>query len=90
VQTMTIKAATIASGHALRNALARFEPSLDVQDGECFVSIELGGDRHVIEVLAAIEDYVTTRPAGGTVSSMSVALDGRGYTVHRRPTESSP
>jgi hypothetical protein len=91
VQTLTIHAASLESGRALYSALYRFHPEFEPDaNGSCFVSIDLGDDRHVLEVLAAIEDYVSDRPQGSAARSVSVALAGRGYTIHSRPSLGRP
>lgn len=91
MQTLTIHAASLESGRALYSELHRFHPELEPDgNGSCFVSIDLGGDRHVLDVLAALEDYVTDRPQGGAMHPMSVALEGRGYTIHGRPRLQRP
>ncbi len=91
MQTLTVHAASLESGRALYSALYRFHPEFEPDaNGSCFVSVDLGGDRHVLEVLAAIEDYVSDRPRGTATHSMSVALTGRGYTIHSRPRLGRP
>jgi len=82
MQMLTIKAATQGSGRALYNALEEFHPELDqVEDGGYHVSVGLGSDRRVLEVLDAIQAFLADR-AAGTVDSMTVSLDGRDYTLH--------
>ena len=77
---ITIEAATPESALALHRALAGFRAELrESDDGRRYIDIELsGGDREIVEVLNAVEDYVTHRNDGPAL----VALDGRVYTRH--------
>ena len=77
--TMTIEAATPESAVTLYRALVRFRSVLHhADDGRRFVAVELGGDREIVEVLNAVEDYVTNRSDGPA----RVELDGHVYTLH--------
>lgn len=80
MQTITIEAATPESALALCEALADFRAELrESDDGRRFIDIDLsGGDREIVEVLNAVEAYVTRRNDGFA----RVALDGRKYTLH--------
>jgi hypothetical protein len=79
---LSTKAATAESGHALYNALQQFHPELDEDGtGDYYVSVGLGNDRQVIEVLNAIQAFLA-HGAVGAVESMSVSLDGRSYRIH--------
>lgn len=80
MNTLTIEAATPESALALHRAPAGFRAELrESADGQCFVDIELrGGDREIVAVLNAVEDYVTHRNDGPALA----ALDGRVYTLH--------
>lgn len=77
---ITIEAATPESALALYQALAGFRAELrESDDGRRYVDIELtGGDRAIVEVLNAVEDYVTQRNDGPAL----VALDDRIYALH--------
>jgi hypothetical protein len=83
VQTLTIEAATEASGQALFHALSRFQPhwTKDGQ-GRYFVTVMLGSDQRVLAVLEAIQQHLTERAEGDRESSFRLALDGRQYTLH--------
>jgi hypothetical protein len=76
--TITIEAATPESAVALSKALAEFRAELRESDGRRFIDVELGGDREIVEVLKAVEDYVTHRNDGPA----RIELDGRDYTLH--------
>jgi len=80
MKNITIEAATPESAVALCEALAGFHAELrQDDDGRRFVDVELrGGDREIVEVLNAVEDYVTHRDDGPAL----VAIDGRGYMLH--------
>jgi hypothetical protein len=55
MQMFTVQAATPASAAALYSALSPFHPELETDDeGRCSVSVALGSDRQVLEVLDAI------------------------------------
>jgi hypothetical protein len=86
VQMLTIKAATPESGRSLYDALQQFHPELgQTESGDYYVSVGLGGDRRVLDVLDAISAYLADR-AEGTVGSMNISLDGRAYTIHGQGT----
>ena len=80
MRNITIEAATPESALALDEALAVFRAELRAgDDGRHLVDVELrAGDREIVEVLNAVEDYVTRRDDGPA----RVAIDGRGYTLH--------
>lgn len=80
MQTITFEAATAESSLALYQALGCFRAQLrETDDGRRFIEVELGGgDREIIEVLNAVEDYVTHRNDGPA----RVAFAGRNYTLH--------
>lgn len=83
MQMFTIQAASPASAAALYNALSTFHPELETDnEGRCSVSVALGSDRQVVEVLNTIHDHLRSRADGDAVSSMVVALDDRHYTLH--------
>jgi len=83
VQILTINAATGESAQALYRALSPFQPELDSDEqGAHSVSVELGSDKRVVEVLDAIQLFLAGRAAGTVTSSLTVALDGHDYTLH--------
>lgn len=83
MQTLTIKAVTLESAHGFVGGLAGFQVELlAAEDGVYVVQITLGGgDREIIALLNALEDYVTHRGEGPA----EVGLAGRTYTLH--PTD---
>jgi hypothetical protein len=80
MQNLTIEAVTPDTALALREALSGFHVELRVtEDGRSYVDVALGqSDREIVEVLNAIEDYVTHRGA----SPARIALNGRKYVLH--------
>ena len=77
MQTLTIQATTPASARALFDALSRFRPRWTKDDeGRQFVSVQLGGDKHVVAVFDAIQKHVAESAQCDPVSSATVALDG--------------
>ncbi len=80
MRNITIEAATPESALGLYQALAGFRAELrETEDGRRFIDVELrGGDREVVDVLNAVEDYVTRRSDGPA----RVALNGRTYALH--------
>lgn len=80
MNTITIEAATPESALALYQALAGFDPELrESDDGRRYIDVELrGGDRKIVEVLNAVEDYVTHRNDGPA----RVEFGGRDYVLH--------
>lgn len=79
MNTITIEAATPESAVGLYAALAPFGAELRKgDDGRRFIDVELRGDRQIVDVLNAVEDYVTQRNDGPAL----VALDGRTYKLH--------
>jgi hypothetical protein len=81
MQMLTIQAATPESAQNLYNTLAEFHPELVDQDGKWFVSVGLGSDRQVVQVLDAIHSFLDARSAGTPPDSVVVALDERKYTI---------
>jgi hypothetical protein len=86
MQTLTIEAVTPDTALALRDALSGFHAELRVTvDGRSYVEVTLGqSDLEIVEVLNAIEDYVTQR-AAGLADRERIALDGRKYALHVVP-----
>lgn len=84
MQTLTIEAATPDSALALHQALSGFRAELRVtDDGRSYVEVALGqSDREIVEVLNAIEDYVTQRAAGPA----RIGLNGHTYALHAVPS----
>jgi hypothetical protein len=65
----TVQAATPASAAALYSALSPFHPELETNDeGRCSVSVALGSDRHVVQVLDAIHEHLRSHGEDGTVT----------------------
>ena len=80
MQTLTIKAVTLESAHGFMSGLASFDAELvEADDGSYLVQITLGGgDREIIALLNALEDYVSHRGEGPA----EVGLAGRTYELH--------
>jgi hypothetical protein len=79
VQVLTIKAVSAESAEGLYGALEEFQPVLEhEEDGGHFVSVQLGSDRRVLDVLDAIQSFLADRAAAVT-SSAIVEFDGRSY-----------
>jgi hypothetical protein len=83
MQTLTIRAATRESAIGLYESLSGFRTELvETDDGRHYIEIELGrGDREIVDVLNAIEQYVTQRNTGPA----RIELNGRDYTLHGEP-----
>jgi hypothetical protein len=86
MQTLTIKAVTVESAHGFMSGLGAFQAELvEAEDGGYLVQVTLrGGDREIIDLLNALEDYVSHRGEGPA----EVGLAGRTYEL--RPTEPPP
>jgi len=86
MQTLTIKAMTLESANGFMSGLAAFQAELiEAEDGGYLVEIELGrGDREIVALLNALENYVTHRGHGPA----EVGLAGRTYKLH--PTNPPP
>jgi len=80
MQTLTVEAATPDSALALYEALSGFRAELRAtEDEHSYVEVTLGqSDREIVEVLNAIEDYVTHRATGPA----RVGLNGRKFALH--------
>jgi hypothetical protein len=80
MQMLTIAAASPQSARALVDALSEFQVELlERKYGRRDIVVELGGsDREIIDVLSAIEAYVTQRRDGPA----RIELNGRSYTMH--------
>jgi hypothetical protein len=65
MQAITIETATPLSARGLYHALAEFDPQLSTDDkGRCFVSVQVGSDQQVVEVIDAIEAFVDSYNRG--------------------------
>jgi hypothetical protein len=86
MQTLTIEAVTPDSAFSLRDALSGFRSELRVtEDGRSYVKVTLGqSDLEIVEVLNAIEDYVTQR-AAGLAGGERIASNGPKYALHVVP-----
>jgi hypothetical protein len=80
MQTLMIEAATPESARDLRAALAGFRCEvIQSEDGAQTICVQLGrGDREIVDVLNALEVYVTHRGKGPA----RLNLDGHHYTMH--------
>lgn len=80
MQTLTIEAITRESARDLYAALSAFRARLwEDDEGPSRVEVTLGrGDREIVDLLNAIEAYVTERHAGAA----HVRLNDRSYTIH--------
>jgi hypothetical protein len=80
METLTIQAASPQSARAMLAALSGFEAELiEATDGRCEVVVTLArGDREVVAVLNALEEYVTERARGPA----RLELNGRNYVLH--------
>jgi hypothetical protein len=83
MQTLTINARALESAHGFMSALTSFKAELvDADDGSYLVRVTMSrGDREIIAILNALEDYVSRRAEGPT----EVGLAGRTYKLH--PTD---
>jgi hypothetical protein len=83
VQRLTIQAASPLSAQGLYSALSEFSPDFTTDDeGTCFVSVDLGSDRHVVFVLDSLQRFVDSRAAGAAVNTVVVQLDDRRYRTN--------
>ena len=83
MQTLMIDAATPESARGLRAALAGFRCEVvQSENGLQTICVELGrGDREIVDVLNALEIYVTHRGDGPA----RLNLGGHDYTMHPGP-----
>jgi hypothetical protein len=83
VQRLTIQAASPLSAQGLYSAVSEFNPDFTPDDeATCFVSVDLGSDRHVAFVLDSLHRFVDSRAAGVAVNTVVVQLDGRRYRMN--------
>lgn len=82
MQTITIEAATRERAAGLYEALSGFRVELrETDDGRRYLEVDLGADDcEIVDVLNAIEDYVTHRACGPA----RVGFNGRSYALHAR------
>jgi hypothetical protein len=86
MRAITVEASSVGPARSLYNALIDFHPELAGSEHDGYsVSVELGGsETRVLEVLSAIEQYVTEANSGPA----RVTVDGRPYTMHAVPSSS--
>jgi len=85
MQSLTIHAATAYSAQAIAAAMSQFDSESIQADGSYEVTVTLGGgDREILDVLNALDLYVTERANGPA----HIEFEGRGYTLH--PERSDP
>ena len=84
MQRLTIEAATHLSAQGLFSVLSEFNPALTVDDetGRYFVSVDLGSDRRVVEVLNAVQRFVDMRAEGTAMNSLVVAVNDKRYRLN--------
>jgi hypothetical protein len=79
VQALTIDAATEDSARRLLEVLSAFGAELiEASDGRRQVVVPLSSDHRIVDVLNALERYVTERATGPA----RLELEGRKYTLH--------
>jgi hypothetical protein len=61
MQELTIQAKSVESGLALLEALAPFAPLMKMEEGKCFIAVQIGADSHVLQVTDAIHDHFAAR-----------------------------
>jgi outer membrane lipoprotein-sorting protein len=79
MQSLTIHAATAYSAQEIAAAMSQFDSDLTEANGNYEVTVTLrGGDREIVDVLNALELYVTARGNGPA----QIEFGGRDYTLH--------
>jgi len=79
MRTLTIEARSLESACGFVGALSAFDAKLIQEVDGYFVEVAIrGSNRRIMDVLNALEAYVTRREGGAAV----VDLDGRRYTMH--------
>ena len=80
MRAITVEAESVGTARSLYNALIEFHPELSgSDDGGYSVSVELGSsERRLLDVLSAIEEYVTEANRGPA----SIDVGGRRYSMH--------
>ena len=85
MQRLTIQAASRWSAQGLYSALSEFRPDFTTDDeGTCFVSVDLGDDGHVAEVLSTLQRFLDSRGDSVVAHSVLVSLDERRYRMRGR------
>jgi hypothetical protein len=76
---ITVEAESVGPARTLYNALIAFHPELSGSEDEGYsVSVELGtGESRILDVLSALEDYVTEANSGPAI----IDAGGRRYTM---------
>jgi hypothetical protein len=82
MQTLVIEATTQESGQELYSVLSEFHPELFTGSDGGQVSVGLVSDRQVVEVLDAIQRYLTENALRSLVSSLRIAVAGRSFTLY--------
>lgn len=83
MQTLTIKAVSLASARSFRDSLEGFQTELvESEHGTYLVNVNFsGGDREIVSVLDALQEHVTRRADGPA----TIGLAGRNYELHPDP-----
>lgn len=85
MESVTIRAASFASGRAMITVLSAFDAELvSDDDGNYRVAVTLGNDREIVDVLSTLERYVSDRQSG----CERIVLNGREYTIYPEPRPS--
>jgi hypothetical protein len=83
MQTLVIEATTHESGQELYSVLSEFHPELFTgSNGDRRVSVGLVSDRQLVDVLDAIQRYLTENALRSLVSSLRIAVAGRSFTLY--------
>jgi hypothetical protein len=85
VQQLTLQAKSPESALALAKALSQFEPtSTTDEEGRSLISIEIGNDRHAVEVLDVIRSHFAGRGGEDSATVMSVSGNIREFSTRVR------
>jgi hypothetical protein len=91
MQRLTIEAATHLSAQNLYSVLSEFNPKFTVDDERgCFVSVDLGSDRQVVEVLNSVQRFVDARAEVAAMNSLLVAVDEKRYRLNADLNRADP
>ena len=82
MQTLVIEATTHEYGQELYGILSEFHPELFDDEGDRHVSVGLVSDREVVEVLDAVQRYLTDNALRSLLSSLRIAVAGRSFTLY--------
>jgi len=86
MQMLTIQAKTPASARALQRALSKFEPTITTDEqGKCLISVQIGSERHAVEVLDSMRKHFAGRAGDGPVTVLTVVGSDREYRSRMRP-----